>query len=92
VSAALGHAITAYSLCLAFVVAGILILRFRNDLAQSISRRFPRNRTFVTSNFEADPADVAYWRLRLVTVGIFAVCLCGFIVIITLIYPQGFNT
>jgi hypothetical protein len=92
VSAALGHAIATYSSCLIFGAAGILVLRFRLALARAISHRFPRNRTFVGTNIEADPADVAYWRLRIVTAGIFALCLCTFIVAITLAYPQGFGT
>jgi hypothetical protein len=88
---AVQHAIQLYVGCALFLAGGVVVIVRRAALADGLARRFPRDRTFASTNTEAAPGDVLYWRLRILTTGIFAVCLCTFMIVLTLLQPQGFQ-
>ncbi len=82
-------ALTLYSACALFILLGTLSIVFHRRLANVLARRLPRNPFRATLIGQA--SDVQYWRSRLLQVGIFADCLCIFIVVITSLNPQGFS-
>jgi hypothetical protein len=91
VTTAVQHAIQRYVVGGLFLAGGIALIVRRAALAVALAKRLPRDRLFASTNTEAAPGDVLYWRLRILTTGIFAVCLCTFMIVLTLLNPQGFR-
>jgi hypothetical protein len=83
----MSHAVTLYATCLVFIVLGTLSIALHRRAAGVLARRFPRNQGSVG----VQATDIQYWRSRLLRVGIFADCLCIFIVVLTSLNPQGFH-
>jgi hypothetical protein len=85
----MSNALMLYFACLLFIILGTLSIVFHRRIAGVLARRFPRNPFRATVGVQ--DSDIQYWRSRLLQVGIFADCLCIFVVVLASLNPQGFN-